>query len=80
MIIDNLNIICVTSLPLEAYAPLVIHPYAVLSLPSSFQRFQPVARRNLERLDIDSSIDHIQFAQYDPFNITEFSGMAVFKQ
>ncbi len=80
MIIDNFDIICVTPFPPEAYAPLVIHPYAVLPLPISFQRFQPVSRRNLECFDSDSSIDHIQFTQGDTFNAAELSGMAAMKQ
>ena len=44
MIINNLNLVGVRSLPSEADPPLIIDPDAVLPRSSAFQRFQSVAR------------------------------------
>ena len=80
MIINDLNIICVSAFPLEAYVPLISAPYAVLPLSISLSRFESVPWWDLQCVDIDSGIDHIQFTQGNAFNVTEFSGMAALKQ
>jgi hypothetical protein len=44
VIIDYFNVKCVTVLPCEADAPLVIDPDIVLPFAIAFQRLKPVAR------------------------------------
>ena len=45
VIIDELNIVCVSALPGKADPPLDVYANTVASSPATLQRFQPVARR-----------------------------------
>jgi hypothetical protein len=46
MIVDHLNVMSATVTPDEADSPLVVDPYAVLSLSVARESFQAVSRRN----------------------------------
>jgi hypothetical protein len=48
MIVDDLNVMRVATLPAEADPPLPIDPNAILSLPIAVQRFQLIAGRNAQ--------------------------------
>ena len=45
VIIDELNIVCVSALPGKADPPLDVYANTVASSPATLQRFQPVTRR-----------------------------------
>jgi hypothetical protein len=46
VIVNNFHVIRITVTPHKAYAPLIIHPYTMLSLTAMGQRFESVARRH----------------------------------
>jgi hypothetical protein len=48
VIVDDRNIVRVSMAPDKAKTPLVVYPYAVLSLSFSMQRFQTIPRRRCQ--------------------------------
>jgi hypothetical protein len=57
MIVNNLNFVSIAILPNEAHAILIIDPDAVLSQPTSLQRFHPIAWKNGDIGECRGSMD-----------------------
>jgi hypothetical protein len=70
MIINDLDIERVSVLPLEADAPLLIDPDAVLTLAIAFQRFQLIRRRNHEIAQISGAVQILQFLTRPLLNLS----------
>ena len=69
MIINNLNVICITFVPLEADTPLLIDPDAMLSNAIPLQRFKSVSRRNSQIVDILSIVNHPELPARNALNV-----------
>jgi hypothetical protein len=63
VIIDDLNIKCVSSFKPEADAPLIIDANAVLSQPVAVQGFQPVAWRHSQ---VIHTTGNLQLSELSP--------------
>jgi hypothetical protein len=61
VVVDNLDIVRSILFPKKADAELVVDTDAVLSLPVSPERFQAIARRDLQIGQVDSRFHLIQF-------------------
>jgi hypothetical protein len=66
----------IAALPFKTDAPLVVDPDAVLAGARSLEGFQPVARRNPQRVQIRRCINHQQFAARNALNVVrQLSGV-----
>jgi hypothetical protein len=65
VIIRDLYLMRPVNFPDETDAILIVDPDAVLSDASSFQRFQPIARRYSKVAQVDGRFDLVQFAESD---------------
>jgi hypothetical protein len=80
MVVHNLNVKCVPSLPNEAYPPLIINPYTMLPSAITFQSFELVAWGDPERFQNSSRVYLFQFACCEPLNIPwQLAGKATAK-
>jgi hypothetical protein len=61
---------CAAIAPNEAYPPLIIDPYAVLSFSVSGQGFQPIPRWNAEIFDVRTAVQHPQLPEGRLLNIS----------
>ena len=68
MIINEFNIVCIASLPFKTNAPLIINTNAVLTLPVAFKRFQLIAQRLPEVLEITGTVQIDKLSSCLPFN------------
>ncbi|KPF46613.1 hypothetical protein IP76_06520 [Rhizobium sp. AAP43] len=69
MVVDDPDIAWSSIMPVEANAPLVVDPYAVLAEPVTFQGFQPIAWRNAEVLQDPRVVDQTEFSQRNSLNV-----------
>ena len=69
MIIYDLHVICIPVVPPETNAPLIIDPDAVLSKSLPAQCFQPVSRRDSQRVEIRCRINHPELAHRHSLNV-----------
>ena len=69
MVIDDLHLIGVAAPPNEADPPLVIDPDAVLAGASGFERFEPVAGRLSQIIEIGCLVDLDQTPQRHPLHL-----------
>ncbi len=69
MVIRDLYILSVASIPFEANAPLIIDANAILTGPIASQLLQAISRRHSQVLQGHGAIEHSQFAQRDLLNI-----------
>jgi|APCry1669193181_1035450.scaffolds.fasta_scaffold01795_9 hypothetical protein len=69
MVIHNFHFVR-TRLPAEANAPLVVDTDAVLSNPTAFQQFQPVAWRHSQVEQLCRGIQQQQFSPGSPLDVT----------
>jgi len=69
MIVDDLNVMSATVTPDEADSPLVVDPYAVLSLSVARESFQAVSRRDAKVFDAGTAIHHAQLPKCELLNI-----------
>ena len=53
---DDLHIVGIAATPPETDAPLIIDPDTVLTGSVTFQRFQPIARRDTQKVEAGRSI------------------------
>ena len=65
VVIDDFNVMRAVLFPTETDSKLVVDANAPLSFPVSVKRLQPVAGRNLERLDPDGRVKHVELPQGD---------------
>jgi hypothetical protein len=56
VIVDDFHIVGIAGTPTEADAPLIVDPDTVLTGPVAFQRFQPIAGRNTQKVEAGRSI------------------------
>src|SRR4030067_231980 len=63
VVIDDLDLICATLSPVEAYAKLVVDSNAVLPLPISLQRFKSIAGRETKVTHVRRRVDLIHLAE-----------------
>jgi hypothetical protein len=75
VIIDNLNVHRVASVPNETDTPLIIDPYAVLTAPVSVQCLQAVAGRRGQISDLCRAIQLAKFPLSDAFDSVESSAV-----
>jgi hypothetical protein len=71
MVIYDLNIVCMTVLEAEAYAPLVIDADTPLTDSVALQLLQLVIWRNTQVFQLFSPVEHSQFAQSHDLDIHE---------
>jgi hypothetical protein len=60
VIVDNLDVESVPVLPLETDTPLLVDPYAVLSLPIAHQPFKLIRGRNHEVAQVGGGVEVFQ--------------------
>jgi hypothetical protein len=63
MVINNFYPQCITVLPFEADAPLVVNADAILPCPISAQPLQPISWRHPQILKSLRLVEHAQFPQ-----------------
>jgi hypothetical protein len=71
MIIDDLDALCGTLMPVEADSPLVIDPDAVLTLPVATQSLKPVFGDGCQVLQVLGIIQHAKLPSGDSCNVAE---------
>jgi len=69
MVINNLNLICITILPDKANPPLIVDPDTVLPLAVMFQLLQSVSRRYSQFIDNRYRIQDQKFSGSPPPNV-----------
>ena len=69
MVITELNILGISIFPAKAQSPLVVDTKAMLTLSIMLERFQAIAGRAAQVVQIDSLVDHDQFASSGIGNI-----------
>ena len=63
MVVNDLDVVSAAISPNEAYSPLSIDPYAVLSLPIPMQAFELVFWRYFQIFESDCCINHPELAK-----------------
>lgn len=80
MIINDLDLLCLPVGTHKADAVLIIDSYAVLSLPVTSERFQPVPRRGGQVFKTRSGVKHYEFSVRSLLNgLRNSSGMLPFE-
>jgi len=69
MVVNDLNLRCVTDAPSKADAPLVVDANAVLAGPIALELLEPVARRNAEIVQGFGGVDGDEFAEHRPLKL-----------
>lgn len=64
VVINKLNSYYPEFSPSKANTPLVVYPYAVLSLPVATQGFEPIARRNAKIVETFGSFGSIHDLEF----------------
>ena len=80
MIVDYLDIVCMSVRPAEADPPLIVDAYAVLSFPIAFQRLQPVPGRNPEMIERTRLVQIEKLAARRAFDGTKAGYQPVLEQ
>lgn len=60
MVVDNLNVRCMSIVPGKTDAPLVVHPNAILACAIATKRFQLITGRNPEIVQFVRGTDYEQ--------------------
>jgi len=71
VIVNNFNILGTCASPAKAEPVLIIDPYAVLTDPIAFERFESVARRNPQVIEAGRNLKLPQLPQRDSFKRDE---------
>src|SRR5690554_450330 len=69
MVIHDLNLLCIRSIPHETYTPLLVDSYAVLAFTVSCQGLQPIAWWDTKVLQGACGIEHSQFTHSNFLNV-----------
>lgn len=77
MVVDDFDVVCVSIQPAETDAPLVVDAYAVLSLPVTLERLQPITGRNEQVLQAAGLAQVEEFAPCWSFDCTKTSNRLV---
>jgi hypothetical protein len=73
MVINNLYIFRVRTLPKETDSPLVIYSDAILAFTISLQSFQSIRRRQTQITQLDRRIDRVKFHECPFLNVSRES-------
>jgi hypothetical protein len=68
VVINNFDLVCISTAPHETDPPLIVDANAVLTLSSSVQRLQTVTRRSGQIAQLRCTIELPQFSTSHPFN------------
>jgi hypothetical protein len=68
VIVDNLNVVCVTGFPPKTDAPLHVDRHAPLAGTITLQLFETIAWWNRQITDSYRGCEHFQFANGDPLD------------
>jgi hypothetical protein len=71
VIIDNLDLICVSFLPFEANTPLKVHANRILPITVPHELFEMVGWRNFQILEAGRGCRHFELPPGDAFDINE---------
>jgi hypothetical protein len=81
VVINDLDIVCITSFPGEADTPLIVDPDAVLSYPAPFLHgLQPVAGQGCQIVKAPGPMQQEKLPSGRPFKSPECSDGPVLKQ
>jgi hypothetical protein len=69
VIVDDLDFVCVTVLPVKADAPLIVDSNTVLTSPPAFELLEPVPRRHAEILQALCCVYKPQLSKHDPMKV-----------
>ena len=71
MIVDDLDFVCACITPHEANSPLIVDPYAVLSIAVSPQKLEPIAGRSGQVAQFRRAVLLPKLTSRDVFNRRE---------
>jgi len=71
VVVDDLDIECIASIPTKTEAPLIVHPDAVLPFATALQGFEPVARRHPQIIQPSCLVQVQQFPSCGSFERAE---------
>ena len=66
MVVDDLDVICVSVLPAKANAPLIVDANTVLARAVAFELFESVARRHTQVVELLGGINEANLAEHEP--------------
>ena len=72
MVINNLNVVGISTTPYKADAPLIVDPDAVLSPAIASECLEPVAGRRPEIREPGRRVEHVQLAERHGFDRSEY--------
>jgi len=75
MVVHNFNAVSVSAAPHEADTPLVVDPYAVLPVPVTAERLQPICGWSSQIFEFGGSLNHSQFSASHNLDIAEPSAV-----
>jgi hypothetical protein len=71
MVVHNFNAVSVSAAPHKADTPLVVDPYAVLPVPVTAERLQPVRGWGFQIFEFCGGLNHSQFSARYSLDIAE---------
>jgi hypothetical protein len=75
MVVHNFNAVSVSAAPHKADTPLVVDPYAMLPVPVTAERLQPVRGWGFQILEFGGGLNHSQFSARYNLDIAEPSAV-----
>jgi hypothetical protein len=75
VVVHNFNAVSVPAAPQQADTPLVVDTYAVLPVPVTAERLQPIGRWGFQVFEFGSGLDHSQFSARHSLDIAEPSAV-----
>jgi hypothetical protein len=75
MVVHNFNAVSVSVAPHKADTPLVVDTYAVLPVPVTAERLQPIRGRGFQIFEFGSGLNHSQFSARHSLDIAEPSAV-----
>jgi hypothetical protein len=73
VVVHDLHARCGDIAPLEANPPLIVDTDAVLSMPVTVQRFQTIARRNTQIVELFGGVNNEKLAPRSTLNLIRYS-------
>jgi hypothetical protein len=75
MVVHNFNAVSVSAAPHKTDTPLVVDPYAMLPVPVTAERLQPVRGWDFQIFEFGGGLNHSQFSARDSLDIAEPSAV-----
>jgi hypothetical protein len=69
VVIDDLDVVCISGSPAETDPPLGVDPNAMLAGPIPLQLLQTIARRQPQIIERRRCIEHTELPERDPLEI-----------